>query len=67
MTKKDYLTKLRHCPSIDILEIVISYMRKTTPEHDRLSLEGAYDHRKAELIMNKLYSNIPSEIWRLVS
>lgn len=67
MTKFEYLMKLRRCPSRDILDIVTSYMRKKVPSADRSSFEGAYDHRKAELIMNKLYTTIPQEIWRRVS
>lgn len=67
MTKSDYLLKLRRCPSTDILDIVTSYMRKKIPSADICSFEGAYDHRKAELIMDKLYTDIPKEIWRLVN
>ncbi|RPE01277.1 hemolysin [Candidatus Pantoea deserta] len=66
MTKTDYLEKLRNCPSTDILDIVTSYMRKKIPATDISSFEGAYDHRKAELIMNRLYSEVPTEIWRRV-
>ncbi|MEZ3501368.1 Hha/YmoA family nucleoid-associated regulatory protein [Pantoea sp. KPR_PJ] len=66
MTKTDYLEKFRNCPSTDILDIFTSYMRKKIPLTDLCSFEGAYDHRKAELIMNKLYNEIPAEIWRQV-
>ncbi|WHQ73749.1 Hha/YmoA family nucleoid-associated regulatory protein (plasmid) [Pantoea sp. Lij88] len=41
-------------------------MRKKLPSDDLSSLEGAYDHRKAELIMKETYSEVPSEVWRLV-
>lgn len=46
--------------------MVTSYMRKKIPATDLSSFEGAYDHRKAELIMDKLYNEIPAEIWRMV-
>lgn len=66
MTKEDYLKKFRLCPSIDILEITIGYMYKNIPENEFIYFSGAYDHRRAELKMNKLYTNVPSDVWRLV-
>ncbi|KAA5927425.1 hemolysin [Pantoea sp. Bo_2] len=66
MNKVYYLNKLRNCPSTDILDIVTSYMRKKLPSDDLSSFEGAYDHRKAELIMNETYNEVPAEVWRLV-
>lgn len=65
--KNYYLRELRRCPSKDILDIVTSYMRKNVPAQDISSFEGAYDHRKAELIMNEIFNDVPSEIWRLVN
>lgn len=66
MDKNYYLSELRRCPSKDILDIVTSYMRKNVPVQDICSFEGAYDHRKAELIMNEIFNDVPAEIWRLV-
>lgn len=66
MNKVYYLEKLRNCPSTDILDIVTSYMRKKLPYDDLSSFEGAYDHRKAELIMNETFTEVPAEVWRLV-
>ncbi|MDQ1215042.1 Hha/YmoA family nucleoid-associated regulatory protein [Pantoea anthophila] len=66
MNKVYYLEKLRNCPSTDILDIVTSYMRKKLPDDDLSSFEGAYDHRKAELIMNETYTEVPADVWRLV-
>lgn len=67
MNKNDYLSELRRCPSKDILDIVTSYMRKKVPSQDICSFEGAYDHRKAELIMNEMFNDIPVDVWRLVN
>ncbi|MDW8845375.1 Hha/YmoA family nucleoid-associated regulatory protein [Erwinia sp. MMLR14_017] len=67
MNKTDYLSELRHCPSKDILDIVTSYMRKKIPSRDICTFEGACDHRKAELLMNKTYKDIPAEVWRQVN
>jgi haemolysin expression modulating protein len=66
MNKVYYLEKLRNCPSRDILDIVTSYMRKKLPYDDLSSFEGAYDHRKAELIMNETFTEVPADVWRLV-
>ncbi|MHA6313546.1 MULTISPECIES: Hha/YmoA family nucleoid-associated regulatory protein [Pantoea] len=67
MNKIDYLMQLRNCPCKDILDIVTSYMRNRVPHEDLSSFEGAYDHRKAELVMNETYSEVPSEAWRYVN
>lgn len=67
MKKIDYLLQLRNCPSKDILDIATSYMRKGVPIEDRACFEGAYDHRRAELAMNKIYTEVPSEAWRHVN
>lgn len=67
MNKNDYLSELRRCPSKDILDIVTSYMRKKVPSQDICSFEGAYDQRKAELIMNEMFNDIPVDVWRLVN
>lgn len=67
MNKLDYLMQLRNCPCKDILDIVTSYMRKWVPQEDLSSFEGAYDHRKAELVMNEIYSEVPVEAWRYVN
>jgi len=67
MEKIDYLMQLRQCPCTDILDIVTSYMRYRVPAEDLSSFEGAYDHRKAELVMNEIYNEVPIEAWRYVS
>ncbi|MEB5707875.1 Hha/YmoA family nucleoid-associated regulatory protein (plasmid) [Pantoea anthophila] len=41
-------------------------MRKKLPYDDLSSFEGAYDHRKAELIMNETFTEVPADVWRLV-
>lgn len=65
MDKNFYLNKLRRCPSKDILDMVTCYMRRTIPYQDRTSFEGAYDHRKAELIMNEICNEMPVGDWQL--
>ncbi|MHA7992481.1 Hha/YmoA family nucleoid-associated regulatory protein (plasmid) [Escherichia coli] len=31
-----------------------------------LEISGAYDHRKAELTMKKLYDKVPASVWTFV-
>jgi hemolysin expression modulating protein len=30
------------------------------------SLNGAYDHRRAEIYMKKIYDKIPASVWHLI-
>lgn len=32
----------------------------------KFEISGAYDHRKAELTMKKLYDKVPASVWTFV-
>ena len=66
MTKTDYLMKFRKHHSINTLEIVFERMLDRVSQDELISLHGAYDHRKAEIVMGKIYDKIPQSVWSFV-
>ena len=58
-TKQEWLFQLRKCTSRDTLEKVIEINRYKLPLSEA-------DHRRAELVMNKLYDKVPSGVWKYV-
>ncbi|WP_350262749.1 Hha/YmoA family nucleoid-associated regulatory protein (plasmid) [Pantoea sp. BJ2] len=67
MTKTDFLKKFRRCSSYEILEKVAKHKRECVPVDFRSSFEGAFDHRKAEIRMQRSYDRIPPEVWRFIN
>ncbi|HCB8920633.1 TPA: hemolysin activation protein, partial [Salmonella enterica] len=53
-TKQEWLFQLRKCTSRDTLEKVIDINRYKLPLSESEAFYSAADHRRAELVMNKL-------------
>lgn len=67
MDKKFYILKFRNCNNLDTLEKVYRRMEeKNASNPDIFNITSAYDHRKAELVMGKLYDKIPPSVWKYV-
>ena len=47
-------------------EVFFAYSLSLYREYRLMGSFLIYDHRKAELIMNETYSEVPAEVWRLV-
>ncbi|EGM6032564.1 hemolysin activation protein, partial [Escherichia coli] len=54
-TKQEWLFQLRKCTSRDTLEKVIEINRYKLHLSESEAFYSAADHRRAELVMNKLY------------
>ncbi|EKJ5476258.1 hemolysin activation protein, partial [Escherichia coli] len=52
--------------SRDTLEKVIEINRYKLPLSESEAFYSAADHRRAELVMNKLYDKVPSGVWKYV-
>nr|WP_012262106.1 Hha/YmoA family nucleoid-associated regulatory protein [Escherichia coli]ABW37138.1 hemolysin expression modulating protein [Escherichia coli] len=53
-------------PSGCLLEKVIEINRYKLPLSESEAFYSAADHRRAELVMNKLYDKVPSGVWKYV-
>ncbi|EBR3388433.1 TPA: hemolysin expression modulator Hha [Escherichia coli] len=65
-TKQEWLFQLRKCISRDTLEKVIEINRYKLHLSESEAFYSAADHRRAELVMNKLYDKVPSGVWKYV-
>ncbi|EGT3611255.1 Hha/YmoA family nucleoid-associated regulatory protein [Morganella morganii] len=65
-SKLEWLQQLRRCSCDDTLTKVSERIlsKLTGDERDRFLM--AYDHRQAEIVMNKLYDRIPVSVWKFV-
>lgn len=61
-----FAPSLRKCTSRDTLEKVIEINRYKLPLSESEAFYSAADHRRAELVMNKLYDKVPSGVWKYV-
>ncbi|MGP2446617.1 hemolysin expression modulating protein [Pantoea ananatis] len=66
MTKTDWLMKFRRCRLIDSLETVYEHLKYAGDPKQELAVTSAYDHRKAELTVGKLFDHVPAHVWRFV-
>ncbi|EKK8123531.1 hemolysin expression modulator Hha [Salmonella enterica] len=57
---------IRKCTSRDTLEKVIEINRYKLSLSEAEAFYSAADHRRAELVMNKLYDKVPSGVWKYV-
>ncbi|EIC1587337.1 hypothetical protein K9692_004793 [Escherichia coli] len=64
--KQKYLMKFRKCSTFDTLEKVYSRLNEKITGSDSFSVSSAYDHRKAELTMKKLFDKVPASVWSFV-
>ncbi|HBZ8014983.1 TPA: hypothetical protein MM158_005215 [Klebsiella pneumoniae] len=66
MTRNDYLLKFRRSSSLETLEKVFEHMRDNVVPQELMDFMGAYDHRKAEITVGKIFDKVPPSVWRLV-
>lgn len=66
MTKSDWLMRFRRCRSLDTLETVYEHLKYKGDLKEEFAITSAYDHRKAELTVGKLFDRVPAHIWKLV-
>jgi len=59
--------KFRRCRSIDTLETVYEHLKYEGDPKEDYAMTSAYDHRKAELTVDKLFDRVPADVWRLVN
>ncbi|HHU1575944.1 TPA: Hha/YmoA family nucleoid-associated regulatory protein [Escherichia coli] len=67
MNKLDYLLKFRRSSSLETLEKVFEHMRDNIESQEIVAFMSAYDHRKAEITVGKIFDKVPPSIWRLVN
>ncbi|MCW1829830.1 Hha/YmoA family nucleoid-associated regulatory protein [Enterobacter asburiae] len=65
-SKQQYLMKFRKCSTFETLDLVFERISEKTANVDSMELSGAYDHRKAELTMKRLYDKVPASVWAFV-
>ncbi|EFH5056431.1 TPA: hemolysin expression modulator Hha [Escherichia coli] len=65
-TRKEWLYQLRKCTSRETLEKVIDINSYKLSLSESEAFFSAADHRRAELVMNKLYDKVPSGVWKYV-
>lgn len=66
MAKQDFLFKFRRSTSLETLERVFEHMRDNVAQQDMMDFLSAYDHRKAEITVGRIFDKVPSSVWRLV-
>ncbi|PLM05639.1 Hha/YmoA family nucleoid-associated regulatory protein [Klebsiella pneumoniae] len=69
--REAYLLKFRKCSTTETLDRVFErILDKLNDEGGDInkitSLNGAYDHRRAEIYMKKNYDKIPASVWHLI-
>lgn len=67
MDKKEWLFHLRRCSKRETLERIIEYKLYGLSPMDVEFFISAADHRRAELVMGKLYDKVPKQVWGLIS
>ena len=66
MSRLDWLMRFRQFTTMDKLEIVYQSLSEKLSGNSALWMESAFDHRRAELVTNKLFDKVPSHVWKLV-
>lgn len=67
LKRLDYLYMFRRCSSLESVEKLFEHKRNMdVPLGEYLEFVGAYDHRKAELIHQKLWDRVPAAAWKYV-
>lgn len=64
--KLDWLLKLRRINQRESLEKIIEKKHHELSDVELAVFWGAADHRLAELIMKRLYDQIPKSVWQFV-
>nr|WP_329809280.1 Hha/YmoA family nucleoid-associated regulatory protein [Pantoea ananatis] len=52
--------KFRRCRSIDTLETVYEHLKYEGDAKEEYAMTSAYDHRKAELTVDKSFDRVPA-------
>ncbi len=66
MEKQSFLFKFRKASNIDTLERMYEHMRDKVDDNDVAFFLGAYDHRKAELAVGRIFDKVPASAWKYV-
>jgi len=66
MTRHAWLLKFRRCRSLETLEKIYEHLSYTLDVSHKPAMMQAYDHRKAELVMGKLFDRVPKHVWHFV-
>ena len=64
--KLDWLTQLRRCQNLNTLGIVSDRTLQKLTSKEKEYFQLAVDHRKAEIIMNTYYDQVPVSVWKYV-
>lgn len=51
---------------MDTLETVFEHLKYKVDSGEEFAVTSAYDHRKAELTVGKLFDRVPAHVWKLV-
>lgn len=51
---------------MDTLETVYVHIKYKSDLKEEFAITSAYDHRKAELTVGKLFDRVPAHVWKLV-
>lgn len=66
MTKTDWLMRFRRCRSMNTLEAVYEHLKYEGDPEEEYAFTSAYDHRKAELTVGKIFDRVPADVWKFV-
>ncbi|MCW2456368.1 UNVERIFIED_ORG: hemolysin expression modulating protein [Rahnella aquatilis] len=66
-TRNDYLMQFRRCTNVETLGTVYESLNHKLSGQDAIVMCGAYDHRKVELKLGKLYDKVPASAWKLIT
>lgn len=48
------------------METVYENLKYKSDSKEKFAINSAYDHRKAELTVEKLFDRVPAHVWKLV-
>lgn len=65
-TKQDWILKLRRCSNKETLQTVTERIKKRLSGKELGVFQLAADHRMAEIIMQKLYNEVPPNVWKYI-
>lgn len=66
-TKKDYLSELRtRCLTLVSLKDTVTSLEHNLKGAELLNLHSAADHVSAEIITQRFYDKVPTNVWHMV-
>ncbi|EAN0446580.1 hemolysin expression modulator Hha [Citrobacter braakii] len=66
-TKTEWVLKLRRCSTTDTLQKVAERIKKRLSGKELGIFQLAADHRMAEITMQKLYDEVPFNVWKYIN